>query len=115
MGMDWNDILYSPIYAMFATEALITPSGQSAVIISVVDKTAGFDVNLNTVELPSLKPVVFAMMAELAAKGLTLDSVRDATLQLGLNRWLIKSVKQRPGPDGKGSGEAMFILQKDDA
>lgn len=108
--MDWNEILYDPVYAVLAVEATLTPTGGAAVIIDAVDKTAGFDVNLGGVELPSIKPVAFVRMAELAAHNLTLEQIKDAALQLGANRWLIKATKQRPGPDGKGSGEAMLIL-----
>lgn len=109
--IDWDALLYDPIYAAFGTATMLTPgSGGAAVPMIVIDKTDGIEIDAGPVVIPTIKSAAMIRMAELASHNLTLPDLKDGTLLLGATTWTIKATQPKPGPGGKGTGEALLIF-----
>lgn len=109
--IDWDELLYDPLYTGLGKAATLTPgSGGAGIEVTVIDKTAGIEVDSGPTVIPTIKPAARIRMAELVSNALALPDLKDGTLLLGATTWTIKNTQPRPGPDGKGTGEALLIL-----
>lgn len=109
--IDWDALLYDPIYTVHGKAATLTPgSGGAGIAVTVIDATAGIEVDAGPAVISSIKPAARIRMAELVSNALTLPDLKDGTLLLGATTWTIKATQPRPGPNGKGTGEALLIL-----
>lgn len=109
--IDWDATLFDPQYEIHGTAALLTPAiGGAAIAVTVIDATAGINIEAGPVSIPVIKPAALIRMAELASKFLTLEDIKDGTLLLGATTWTIKHSEEKPGPGGKGTGQALLVL-----
>jgi hypothetical protein len=103
--IDWNSALYDPLYSNFGVEAEL--AGET---VTVIDMTAGVEIDAGNALLPTIKPAAMVRAAELTTAGLTAENLPDAILLLNSNEWTVKNVHPKPGPEGKGSGEYLLVL-----
>lgn len=98
------------IYGVLGTAAVI--SGYSTPI-TVVDKTAGVELTLEKLSVPTIAPAAAARVAELTAIGV--PNVQDLIKRvITFNRasWSIVNIQPKPTPEGEDVGEVYLILRK---
>ncbi|MEN6306095.1 MAG: hypothetical protein ABFD96_25440 [Armatimonadia bacterium] len=107
--IDWDGLLYDKIYDFFGVAAEIeTRCG--TVAVTVIDQTAGIEVQAGNVGMPSIRAAAMVRVAEIVSAGFPIDSLIDGELRIGATAWTIKNVAPRPGPNGKNTGELQLIL-----
>lgn len=107
--IDWDGALYDPLYATFGVAATIDTGTQSAAI-TVIDQTAGIEIETSPIGLPVIQAAALVRTTELAEKSLIEDRLLDAKLTIGATNWTVKNIAPKPGPGGKSTGELMLIL-----
>lgn len=111
--MDWHAALYNPIYSVFGVPAVLRMGAQNYAL-TVIDQTSGIEINAQGVELPTIAPAAVLRTSEAVAAGLTQDKMIDATLTIGGIEWTVKNIAERPGPEGKSTGEWLLFLVNGD-
>lgn len=102
--------LFAPLYSVFGTSATLTPSGGSAVVLTVVDQSAGRElVDLNT-DAPVVYPVAAVRASVLDAAGVELSDLRGAALTMNGRTWSVDTFREMPSPFGQTDGEVLMIL-----
>lgn len=112
MPIDWDSVLYDPIYDELGVTATITGAEFGQIALTVIDKTNGIVIEANGIALPTIKPAVCIRSADLAARSILATDLHNATLELNGYTWRIANTQQRPGPSGKGSGEILMMLER---
>lgn len=107
--MNFDNIVLGPLYQNLGTDAVLTVKQQD-LDLRVIDQTAGVELSVGSLSMPSVKPVAMCRTSDLMALGFTPDQIIDTTLVLNGASWTIKNVAPKPGPDGRASGEIMLIL-----
>lgn len=107
--IDWNAKLYDPLFARFGTPAVLAVGADSHAV-TVIDQTAGIEIDAGGLTGHTIKPVADVRMAELVGLGIDPTGLREATLTIGANAWTVKNTAPNPGPDGKGTGILQLIL-----
>lgn len=107
--IDWDALLYDPLYANFGTAAVMTPPVGASVAVLAIDHTRGVEIQ-SGVELPVIRPAAFVRRSEMDDNNLTEQSMLGGTIALNGYTWTVADIRPRPGPDGKGTGESMFVL-----
>jgi hypothetical protein len=109
MGIDWDELLYDPLYANFGTTALLTPLAGASVSVQAIDQTRGMEIQ-SGIDLPVIRPACTVRRSEMDAANLTEREMLGGAVTMNGNVWTIADVRARPGPDGKDSGESLFVL-----
>lgn len=109
MNIDWDALLYDPLYANFGTAAVLTPLAGPSVAATVIDYTQGVEIAAG-VELPVVRPACFIRRLELDDAGLVEQDMLGGAVSMNGNVWTVSDIRQRPGPKGKNTGEIVFIL-----
>ena len=118
MPLDWQALLYDPIYAVHGIPATLVPSTglTTGVDLTVLDKTAGAAVAGQGFAVESVHPAAMARMVELTANGLGRPDLDMSLLTLTppaplpATTWRIRSHEMKPSPNGENDGEVMLIL-----
>lgn len=110
--MDWDTALYDPLFGIFAVVAAVD-TGATQTTLAVIDQTSGIEIGTD-IDRPVISPAAYVRASELVEKGISEESLLDATLTIRGTAWTIKNVAAKPGPDGKGSGELVLILVNGD-
>lgn len=127
MGLvDFDTVLFNPIYTVFGDVAVLTLDDTAGTVIDTgangepllaIDKTAGVVASLNgndagrnrfgaEVETVALAAVVQA--PDLAS--IDLADLRDATLLLNSKTWTVRGHLLQQSCNGPGTGEVMLLL-----
>lgn len=112
MSISWDTALYDPLFGVFGVVASLDTG--TVYSVTVIDQTAGIEISSSSVDLPVIAPAASIRLSEMQAKGIEEDNLIDATLTIRSTAWTIQNCMQKPGPDGKGSGELVLILQNGD-
>jgi hypothetical protein len=107
--IDYQGVLYNPVYAAVAVDATLTSSDGSEVAIAVVDKTAGVALS-DRMNVESIRPVARVRTAELVANGIDMTDLPNSLISFNGADWRIKAFRQMPAPTGEMTGETMLIL-----
>lgn len=115
--MDYGALLYGPIYAALGVPALLTPvDGEPGILVTAIDKTAGVEVATSgSFDVLTIKPAAAIRVRELAALGVALAALDEATLLLNGKSWRVRSHMLKPGPQGEHKGEVFLILSDEGA
>jgi len=114
--MDYAAILYDPLYASFATDALIRCLYSDAFPIRAIDCTSGIEVTEGSgIDVKTVRPAAIVRMRELTDLGLGREDLEDAALELNDKLWRVKASMPKPGPSGEANGELYLFLIEDDA
>ena len=107
--MDYQALLYSPIYvSLGVTAELVTSAGTSATV-TVLDKTTGIDVGTDTI-VETIKPACIVRAAELSDNDITRTDLPEGQITFNGNTWRIKSTQPKPSPNGESDGEYILFL-----
>lgn len=107
--IDWNTLLYDPLYASFGTAATMTPAVGAAAAVTVIDQTRGVEIQ-SGIEMPVIRPACFVRKSEMTGAGLTEQAMLGGTIAMNGYTWTVNDIRPKPGPMGKDSGESMFVL-----
>ena len=112
--MDYEALLYDPLYAAFGVPAVVTPSRPDAVpvAVTVIERTASTDPS-EEFELGTLRPGAFVRRRELDEAGIAPAELDGGTLAFGGRSWRIDAHSPRPGPHGEASGEILMHLAEE--
>jgi hypothetical protein len=88
--LDFDALVLGPVYDTFGAPAVLT-IGPNNYQLTVVDYTKGIAVEEDGVGIQTVRPVADVRRARLAAIGVQLDDLVDASLELGGVNWRIKS------------------------
>jgi hypothetical protein len=120
--MDYQALLYDPVYAAIGVPAVLAPASglTTQVDLTVIDKTAGADVGVShaakgsigaaSFGIETVHPVAAVRMAELRANGLTRDDLDMSAITFNGRTWRVRSHVLKPSPNGLDDGEAWLIL-----
>jgi len=111
--MDYDAILYGPIYSTLGVPAQLLPRGMAEPIdVTVIDKTVGEDVSeSNDVNVQTIKPVAAVRASELAEKGISPTWLDGGLIEFNGFTFDITSYLAKPAPTGESKGEFYLILQ----
>lgn len=107
--IDWDALLYDPLYANFGTAAVLSPLVGASVGMTVIDQTRGVEIQ-SGIELPVIRPACFVRRSEMDDANLTEQAMLGGTVSMNGHSWTVSDIRPKPGPDGKDSGESMFVL-----
>jgi hypothetical protein len=112
--IDYQTLLYGPIYGFHGVDALITtPAGNVSVL--VLDRTAGSSEKLgHGMIVETVTPMCRVRMPELAgglaALNATITALDMASVIFSNRSWRIRSYEPKPSPNGEDDGELELIL-----
>lgn len=109
--LDFKALLYDPVYTVLGVPAVlrIWSSGPDLELIAI-DKTSGVTIK-QAVDVQSVLPGATIRAADLAAAGIELRDVDNATLSLNGRDWRVASLHLSPSPSGELDGEVVLILE----
>lgn len=112
--MDYQTVLYNPIYLVQGVSAVITLPDTTTVLkpVMVLDKTAGIEIKMGT-DIQTIVPAAVVRMVELAAQGMKPPQLDYGTISFNGKNWKIVSHRLRPSPNGLDDGEALLVLEDD--
>jgi len=110
--MDYQALLYNPIYETLGVDATLITSGGDEYEITAQDRTVPTTASIQgAFEIQTFKPYALVRMAEIVGLGITVaDDVLDGELTMSGRTWGIKSFEYRPAPTGINEGEVRLIL-----
>ncbi len=111
MAIDWDGLLYGPVFDVLAVDAVLTISAVARVV-RVIDATHGIVIEQSGFALGEIKPVAFIEQSTLTELAVTAAALHDQTLLVNGTLWRIKNTYAKP-VEGKASGDWMLVLIKD--
>jgi hypothetical protein len=110
MSIDYNAILYDPVYNALGVPAMLThTAGVSE--ITVIDDTRAKSVTTGSLETRSVGPGAFARVPELTAQGVDRSDYDGSMLAFNGRIWIVRSHELRGSPNGEDLGEVRFLLK----
>ena len=109
MTVDYQALLYNPIYYELAVPATLVPTWGSSRPLSVIDHTAGVAL-IDRMNVESIRPVVRVRGTELAANAIDVADLPNSLITVNGQTWRIKATRTMPAPTGEMVGEVMLIL-----
>lgn len=110
--MDFEDLLYRPLYAMFGVDATIRGLYFDSFPVRVIDMTSGIEVGDN-VGVKTMRPAAIVLVKDLGQNGLGREDLEEVTLEMNDSYWRVKATMPKPGPSGEPRGELYLILEED--
>jgi len=112
--IDYNALLYDPVYAELGVSAMLTTTA-GVFDITVIDDTRAKAQTSNSVEVRSVGPGAFARVPELTSKGIDRADYTNSMLSFNKRMWVVRSFELRGSPNGEDFGEVRFLLRSSDA
>jgi hypothetical protein len=113
MSIDYNALLYDPVYAEIGVPAMLThTAGVSD--ITVIDDTRAKTNTSGPLEVRSVGPGAFARVPELTNKGVDRSDYDGSMLAFNGRIWIVRSHELRGSPNGEDQGEVRFLLRASD-
>jgi hypothetical protein len=107
--MDFQSLLYDPIYDAIGVSASLTSSAGTSASVTVLDKTAGVAVGTNSL-VETVKPACIVRAAELASNNIARADLSNGNITFNGATWRIKGTQPRPSPNGEADGEYLLFL-----
>lgn len=109
MSLDYQSLLYDPIYGTLGVAASLTSSEGTTAIVTVIDQTVGVAVSDNPL-IETTRPACKVRATELAANGIARADLPDGEIIFNGTTWRIKATQPVPSPNGEADGEYQLIL-----
>ena len=110
-SIDFQSLLYGPLYSTFSTDCeFISPFNAEIINIRGIDCTDGIMINDFSTGLPTLKPVLKVMAADLFKYEIKAEFMRGVHVTLNNREWVISDVQPFSNPNGEMSDEVALIL-----
>ena len=110
--IDSDGLLLDPIYSVQGIAATLVLGGAS-LDVTVIDRTAGMEIQQGPLDLPVTRPAAMIRRAELDAAGIAVPDVKGGALTFRGKTWEIANYERKPVPGG--SGQVLLILNDGDA
>lgn len=110
MALDWKAMLYDPVYAMLAVEAVLTIETNEYEFL-VMDKTAPAEVGEN-VETRTIYPYCAVRAKDLLDAGVDLNDIDDKVITFNGKSWRIKNHQSNQAPTGEAQGEVRLTVEE---
>jgi len=110
--MDYDAVLYDPIYAVQGVSATLTIGATVYEELTALDKTSGIDTGEQGPLVQTIRPAACFRVSELLSRGVTVASLTGATLEMNGLQWKVSSHRAKPSPNGEAKGEVFLILFK---
>lgn len=112
--MDFQTLLFNPIYSVQGVSASLTLAGASSSIdgLTILDKTAGVDVGDGDVNVQTILPAAVLRVVELTENGVSVDQLPKAIVEFNNSRWRVKSYRPKPTLKGERDGEVYLFLEE---
>ncbi|TPN44870.1 hypothetical protein [Mesorhizobium sp. B1-1-7] len=118
--MDWQALLYAPIYATLGVEAVLTvacgdppiKTGADGGPLLVLDKTASYVTGIGgrfQAEVMTVTPSAIVRAVDLVE--IDREKLHDAELVFNGKTWLIDTFAPKPSPNGEADGELLLFLK----
>jgi hypothetical protein len=107
--MDFQSLLYDPIYDAIGVSASLTSSAGTTASITVLDRTSGVAVADRTL-IETIKPACVVRAVELAANSIARADLSNGNITFNGATWRIKGTQARPSPNGEADGEYLLFL-----
>ena len=110
--MDFEDLPYRPLYAMFGVDATIRGLYFDSFPFRVIDMTSGIEVG-DSAGVKTMRPAAIALVKDLGQNGLGREDLEGAILAMNDSDWRVKATMPKPAPSGEARGELYLILEED--
>lgn len=114
--MDFQSLLYSPLYEHFGVDATIRCLYSDAFTIRVIDQTSGVEVSdSGNLDIKTIRPAAVIRVPDLTALGLSRIDLEDAAIEIHEKLWIIKATMPKPSPAGEELGELyLFLIEEEE-
>lgn len=111
--MDFQSLLYDPIYSVLSVDAKIVMDGMERATVSALDKTTGIDVG-DEVHGQTILPAIVVRARDLFANGIRFSDLaeRGNLVVVAGQWWNIVTYRLRPSPNGERDGEVYLLLSR---
>lgn len=111
MAIDYQSLLYDPIYQMLGVDVTLTTVDDAEISLTVLNLTkpnsfSGFGVDFQTFQ-PSVK-IRMAELSDLSPQ----DDILGGELAMDGETWTVKSYEYNASPNGNSDGELRLLLSK---
>lgn len=107
--IDYNSLLYDPLYQARGVAATLNSSGGATVSIKVIDDTGGETIEgLGAVE--TISPSCRARVKELTANNVAMTDLDNGSIEFNGASWRIKAHKMMPNSNGENDGQVRLML-----
>jgi hypothetical protein len=89
--IDFDTLVFGPVYDAFGEAAGLT-IGSASYNVTVIDRTAGVEVEDSGIGLQTIRPAVDLRRSALAALGIAIADLVGGEVVLGAMAWRIKTV-----------------------
>lgn len=111
MAIDYQSLLYDPIYQTLGIEVTLTTVDDQDVSLTALNLTKPNAFNGFGVDFQTFQPAVKIRMSELSGLSLQ-DDVLGGELAMDGDTWTIKSYEYNASPNGNADGEMRLLLSK---
>ena len=107
---NFGELLYAQSMRVFGTPATLTPFDGEATSVTAIDRTAGVEVEDNTIGIKTIRPAADVRRSDLNAASIALKDLDGGTLTLNGTTWEISSTMENPTPFGTSDGLVTLLL-----
>jgi len=108
--IDYQTLLYGPIYGFHGVDALITTTAGNVSVV-VLDRTYGASEKLgHGMVVETITPMCRVRMPELMSQISSLALLDMASVIFSNRSWRIRSYEPKPSPNGEDDGELELML-----
>ena len=110
--INFNAATFAPAFALYATSATLTSdASDSPWRFDVIDRTSGYELQLEGGAVETYEAAALARMIDLTAAGLDVETDLDAaTLTFNSESWTVLSHRRLPTPQGRALGLLLIVL-----
>lgn len=107
--IDFNSLLYDPIYQIKGVAATLASSGGATISIKVIDETQGVTLQGDAM-VETIGPSCRVRVKELAANSVALTDLDTGSIEFNGASWRIKSHRMMPNANGENDGQVRLML-----
>ena len=112
MTVDYQTLLYGPIFELTGVEALLHRPAGDPVPLLMLDKTTGVPMSEGDRGIQTVRPVAVVRANDLVEREIEYGSLRRSRLDLNDVTWRIATYYPKPSPRGERDGEIWLILER---
>jgi hypothetical protein len=115
--MDFDDLMLDPIYDTLGVAVVIhspdeTEDDEPLFAGTVIDKTAGVEIDENNLGVKSVVPMMAVKAKDLTAQGLQPKDLLNLNVDLNGTTWTIANHIPKPGIYGEPGGQVYYQMRK---
>src|SRR5689334_15070273 len=107
--IDYNTLLYGPLYQTRGVSATLNSSGGATVDVTVIDDTREQTID-GLAAIESIGPSCRVRMKELTANNVAATELDGGSIEFNGASWRIKAHKMLPNSNGENDGQVRLML-----